>query len=143
MKMVIGGATRQIHRKPWPRSRTGQSLPALKFVARGKESPTPSGVSSCLTKQLHHLTGQFRTGPGVLVLEINEGLLPARLSPNELGPAFHVGRSVIFSPQPEVTVVGCRFGGGRHLLRVGQAKRDVARAEEREDLLIEPRLVPE
>jgi hypothetical protein len=58
-----------------------------------------------------------------------------------LGPSRDVGAGVIFPPQAQVSVVGCRDDGRAQLGAVGDAERDVAILERREDFIVEPGVV--
>ena len=93
---------------------------------------------------LHQQPAELRPFPDFFVLEVDEDLAAAGgLLANHVGPPRDVVRRVALVAQPEVAVVGGDLDRRRQLLAVGDAQRQVPRAQPAVHLVVQPRRVPE
>src|SRR5262245_56276956 len=106
------------------------------------ESASRVRTLSCREHRLQEIR-ELRALALLLVLEIDVRAPGHVLRADNCRPSLDVGRLVALVAQAEVRVVGRRDDGGRHLLAVGDAEREVAPAERVEDGLVVPREVPE
>src|SRR6185312_16738331 len=98
----------------------------------------------CQTERIFQLTRELRPLARLFVLEIDEYLATAgSLLLDCPRPALDVARRIALVAQPEVPAVRGDLDGSRQLLAVRDAKREIARLEPREHLVIEPGEVPE
>src|SRR6187549_124711 len=118
-------------------------------TATGPSAPPSSswpGSSSAglLPEHLGERLAELRALPLVLVLEIDEGLAPARRVRRDLvGPARDVGGLVALVAQAEVAVVGGLDDRRGLVARIRDAQGQVARPQALVDRILEPRGVAE
>ena len=106
---------------------------------RPRARPGRSGIQECL-----ELTRERGAGPGLLVLEVHEGVAPAAAQPPDgAAPLLEVRRRVALIAQAEVAPVGRHLEGRGRLLGVGDAERGVGGAQALVDIVGEPAVVAE
>src|SRR5436190_15635073 len=95
-------------------------------------------------EQFQHLLRELRPDAAFFVLEIDERVFPIRfLLAREFCPMFDVGRLIIFAAEAEVPVISRNLPWRSNGVGVRNAKSDVARFEQIEDVIVEPRVVTE
>ncbi len=120
-----------------------EHAPTPSTTATGR-SARSSGSSRRADAAAISSSSKLRTLPFFFVLEVDEHVAAAgRPVPDDVGPARDVVRRVAFVAQPEVSVVRRDLHRRGQLLAVGDAERQVARAQPRVDLVVEPRGVAE
>ena len=112
---------------------------AERFGERLRAGQGRSGIQKRL-----ELTRERGAGPGLLVLEVHEGIAPAAAQPPDgAAPLLEVGRRVALIAQAEVAPVGRHLEGRGRLLGVGHAERGVGGAQALVDIVGEPAVVAE
>ena len=92
----------------------------------------------------HQPLRELRPQSLLFVLEVDERVLARRADPsNDAGPALDVRLLIALVAQPEVGVVGGHLDRRAQLLAVGDAEREVAAAQDVEDVGVEPRRMAE
>src|SRR5207249_1316947 len=105
------------------------------------ERPGAGQGRSGIQKRLE-LTRERGAGPGLLVLEVHEGIAPpAPEPPDGAAPLLEIRRGVALIAQPEVTPVRGDLEGRGRLLGVGDAERGIGGAQTLVDVGGEPALV--
>src|SRR4029453_12960700 len=117
--------------------------PSPAWRSDSAESPRARPERSGIQKRLE-LTRERGAGPGLLVLEVHEGIAPAAAkAPDGAAPLLEIPRGVALIAQPEVTPVRRDLEGRGRLLGVGDAERGIGDAQALVDVGGEPALVAE
>ena len=78
------------------------------------------------------------------MFEVDEGVSPfCVLFAREFGPAFHIFFGVIFPAESKITVIGGDPLRSRNCVSIGNTERDITRAKQIENLVVEPGFVTE
>src|SRR5690606_8342314 len=124
--------------------------PTAKAMATGRSRRSCAGRARTWTpgrsrgEAFDQLRRELRSLPLVLVLEVDEGIVPVvGMGADDVRPSIDVGQAVAFVPQTEVPEVGCDDDGCVSRLAVGHAERDILRAQPIVDLVGPPRFMAE